>query len=316
MPRRLRCKRRHIAKAVYRRPLVTAVLVALVVVPSLTTAIRRARSTTQGRAETRTAASTRAVSDTPIEASTATNRRRTVFPYSVIPGGVNSVDELQKVIALDPVVADHYRSFDLSQARIERLTAPRFAHVSYRVGEHVYWTRRPLVISAGERVITDGKNIARTRCGNQIASQPGETLAAEPSEHSLDTPSAPVEPCPSASTTCAPLGLPVLPFGPRVSAPEFVPPPAGLAAPIGPPPLIVTPSSVIDPSAVPTVSGTPADDPPADIPGGSGTNPTLNPSAPVPVPEPSSVILMLTGGGGFLIRWLTVKRRAEHSNRS
>jgi hypothetical protein len=113
---------------------------------------------------------------------------RPVFPYSVVPGGVDSVEELKKAIAADPVVAEHYKNFDLSKARVERLDGPRVAHVSYRIGEHVYWTRKTMVIPAGERVISDGTSLARTRCGNQIADEPGTTSAAEPPETVLNTP--------------------------------------------------------------------------------------------------------------------------------
>jgi uncharacterized membrane protein YgcG len=114
--------------------------------------------------------------------------QRAVFPYSVVPGGVESVTELQKAIATDPVVADHYKGFDLSKARVERLATPRVAHVSYRVGDRVYWTRKPLVLPAGERVITDGTRVARTRCANQVANLPGVTSPAEPAPAILDTP--------------------------------------------------------------------------------------------------------------------------------
>lgn len=113
---------------------------------------------------------------------------RPVYPYSVIPGGVDSVAELKSAIDRDPVVAEHYRDFDVSKARVERLETPKIAHVSYRIGNDVYWTRKQLVLPAGERVITDGKHIARTRCGNQVADTPAVTSPAEPAANVLDTP--------------------------------------------------------------------------------------------------------------------------------
>jgi hypothetical protein len=111
-----------------------------------------------------------------------------VYPYSVIPGGVDSVEALKAAIHRDPVVAEHYREFDLSKARVERLETPQLAHVSYRIGNSVFWTRKQLVLPAGERVISDGTHIARTRCGNQLAATPATTSAAEPSARELDTP--------------------------------------------------------------------------------------------------------------------------------
>ena len=124
----------------------------------------------------------------PLNASLPGVPQRAVFPYSVVPGGVESVSELRKAIATDPVVAAHYKGFNLSKARMERLGTPQVAYVSYRVGDHVYWTRKPLVLPAGERVITDGSRIARTRCANQVANLPGATSPAEPAAAALDTP--------------------------------------------------------------------------------------------------------------------------------
>ena len=113
---------------------------------------------------------------------------RAVYPYSIIAGGARSVDELKHAIAADPVVAAHYAGFDLENAHAVRLEQPRLAHVSYRIGSAVYWTRKPLLIRAGETVLTDGVRTARTRCGNQLAETPGEVSPAEPVPSELDTP--------------------------------------------------------------------------------------------------------------------------------
>ena len=113
---------------------------------------------------------------------------RAVYPYSIIEGGARSAEELKQAIAADPVVAAHYADFDLENTKVVRLEQPKLAHVSYRLGNAVYWTRKPLVIGAGETVLTDGVHIARTRCANQLADMPGETSAAEPALAVLDTP--------------------------------------------------------------------------------------------------------------------------------
>jgi hypothetical protein len=91
-----------------------------------------------------------------------------VYPDSIIGEGANSVDELQRAIAGDPVLADHYADFDLAKTKVVRLDQPKIAHVSYRVGNSVYWTRKPLVIPAGETVLSDGTHMALTRNGNQL----------------------------------------------------------------------------------------------------------------------------------------------------
>jgi len=113
---------------------------------------------------------------------------RAVYPYSIIAGGARSADELKHAIAADPVVAAHYAGFDLENVHAIRLEQPRLAHVSYRIGSAVYWTRKPLLIGAGETVLTDGVRTARTRCGNQLAETPGEVSPAEPAPAELDTP--------------------------------------------------------------------------------------------------------------------------------
>jgi hypothetical protein len=113
---------------------------------------------------------------------------REVYPYSIIAGGARSVDELKQAIAGDPVVAAHYADFDLENTHAVRLEQPKLAHVSYRIGNAVYWTRKPLLIGAGETVLTDGVRIARTRCGNQLAETPGEISPLEPAPDVLDTP--------------------------------------------------------------------------------------------------------------------------------
>jgi hypothetical protein len=123
--------------------------------------------------------------DLPAVPAAATER--TVYPYSIIAGGARGVDELKQAIAGDPVVAAHYAGFDLEKTHAVRLEQPKLAHVSYRIGNAVYWTRRALLIQAGETVLTDGVRIARTRCGNQLADTPGEISTEEPVPAVLDT---------------------------------------------------------------------------------------------------------------------------------
>ena len=122
------------------------------------------------------------------EVAAASLAERPVYPYSIVAGGAASVDELKKAIDSDPVVAGHYENFDLSKTRVEKLTKPKVMYVSYRMGNDIYWTRKPLVIRAGEKVLTDGENIARTRCANQLSLIPGPTSEFEPPAVTLDTP--------------------------------------------------------------------------------------------------------------------------------
>src|SRR5207237_2988788 len=86
--------------------------------------------------------------------------------------------ELKWVAEHDPVVAAHYAGFDYDHARVVRLVLARTAYVSYRIGGHVYWTRRRVTIHKGEKVITDGKITARARCANRIEELPQQATAS------------------------------------------------------------------------------------------------------------------------------------------
>ena len=97
---------------------------------------------------------------------------RLVYPYSVVPGGVASPEEVAEAMLRDPVVARHYAGFDPKRARVETLRQPRLAYVSYRIKDRVFFTRKPVRLYAGEQVITDGRTTIRARCGNKVEEAP------------------------------------------------------------------------------------------------------------------------------------------------
>jgi hypothetical protein len=114
---------------------------------------------------------------------------RYVYPYSVIPGGVLSREELASVIGNDPVVAEHYARFAVDQGKIIHANETQFMHVSYRLRNKVYWTSKKIKIPKGESLITDGKDVARTRCGNMVSAVPMEPMAEEePAVETFDMP--------------------------------------------------------------------------------------------------------------------------------
>lgn len=113
---------------------------------------------------------------------------RRLYPYSVIPGGLTSTEELRSAVKNDPVVARHYEGFELARTRIVALQRPLSAYVSYRIGEDVFWTRHKLNLATGETVVSDGARMARTRCGNRISETPQLPISAkEPSSESLES---------------------------------------------------------------------------------------------------------------------------------
>lgn len=198
--------------------------------------------------------------------------RRVVYPYSIIPGGVESAKELQNAVANDPVVAAHYQGFDHVKARVLRLNHARTVYVSYRRGNDVFWTSKRMRLAKGETVITDGEHTLRTRCGNQISEIPRAPVApaaTEPLSETLETP---------------------LFFG---VTPPFEPP---LVSPLVTEIQPTTPEGetggIFIPPIVPIIVG-----------GGGGT--PFVPQPPPPVPEPATLVLLSTSlGAAWVVRKL------------
>lgn len=124
------------------------------------------------------------------------------YPYSVIPGGVRDVADLQEQAARDYVVRRHFAGFNYRRARLVRSGKIREAYLSYRVRDRVFWTRRKVRLLSAELLLTDGVITARARCGNQLSETPkSEVSEEEPAADVLDQPVAEI----------AAIG-PVLPF--------------------------------------------------------------------------------------------------------
>lgn len=202
-----------------------------------------------------------------------------VYPLSVVPGGVSSPEQLRSAMAADPVVARHYAGFSLRATRVIQLEAPRLAYVSYRRGNDIFWTRHKVRIPAGERLLSDGANLARTRCGNRLSDVPqNPTSPKDPAPEVMDhpVPQPPpliLDPEPLFSEEWAPQQ----PYSP-------LPPPAGLA----PPPAGVDPPFDFGYGPFPFPLGAPL--------GSSGREPLTPPVAPpVATPEPATFVLLLVG---------------------
>jgi hypothetical protein len=175
---------------------------------------------------------------------------RPVYPYSIIPGGVEDAKELKWVAEHDPVVAAHYAGFDYDHARVVRLTLAQTVFLSYRIGNHIYWTRHRVTLHKGEKVLTDGKMTARTKCANRVEEVPQQaTSEAEPPIQKFDKPLPPV-----GSATQAPpvpfqsalLNRPAAPgVGPMAPLTLYDPVTGGSWVPVSPPPI---PSNLCSPS--------------------------------------------------------------------
>jgi len=212
----------------------------------------------------------------------STHPGRIIYPYSVIPGGVRTIQDLRAAIAHDPVVSSHYAAFHMSRARIVRLDHERLMHVSYRIGNQVYWTKRTMKLAKGETVITDGEHTARTRCGNQIAELvPSPVSAAEPTPDELDTPALPH----------------AVEFNNPARVNEVFPPVEGEA-----PPEIPTESNPSSGGQTPPVLVGPVSTNPVPYVPLPGTPPVVH------VPEPGTATLLLTA---FPTLWLLRRRRSK-----
>jgi hypothetical protein len=194
--------------------------------------------------------------------------------------------ELRVALQNDPLGAKHYAMFKVSSSCVVRLVRDRRAYVSYRLGDHIYWTSHQVTLHAGEALLTDGVHLARTRCGNRISDSPQTpTHPSEPAESLLNSPIAPI--------------LPELVIEPLGGDPSFRDGPLALA--------LLT-ASRIDPPLSPSPSPTPGFISPyasinccASPKGSTGTPsvpvaPVIPPAQPGPAstPEPATGVLLAT----------------------
>jgi hypothetical protein len=163
-------------------------------------------------------------------------RVASVYPYSVVPGGVKDPDSLRVAAARDYVVRRHYAQFNYSQAHLMRAAEAREVYLSYRIRNTVFWTRNKIRLHPGELLLTDGKITARARCGNQISdTAKPEVSNEEPAEDVIDEPVAALEPGPSIPMRpmLAPPDLPAgQPVPPQLFASAFIFPYVPVGVPI------------------------------------------------------------------------------------
>ena len=233
---------------------------------------------------------------------------RPVYPYSVIPHGVESQQELQTAIHQDPVVTAHYSDFRVRAAHSIRLPREQQFFVSYRVGNQIFWTRKKITLHAGEMLLTDGEHLARTRCGNRLSEVPATpTAPSEPTDRSFDTPVVPLRP----EFTSEPIpGSPVWPdSSPAIfllssnPTPQPAPTPGGFIPP-------TIPIFCCDTSSGPWPTPNSPKPTPPQPPPYSPSQPPSSPEPPAPpiaTPEPGALTL---AAAGLLL--LLVVRRLRH----
>jgi hypothetical protein len=253
---------------------------------------------------------------------------RKVYRYSIVPGGVYSGEELEQARRIDPVVAAHYVDFG-SEAEVRQLNSDAFVYVSYRKANRVYWSAQKHKIPKGEKILTDGKHMARTRCGNRLSLTPQKPVGnVEPPElnQAEDGPlmaSLPIPPLFLPAGVATPHLLP----GSTGAGPAAGPAPvsgltpgtAGGEAPVGGPvPVILPPGApIVGPvlPGVPTVPITPVCPPSGSIQRSGLLARAVDPNAPVcpvtpitpvtptPVPEPAAWGLLFLSSLGAGLLW-------------
>jgi hypothetical protein len=323
---RRRLRKGRVALAIF------AVLALLVGIPVGWSALNRRHHSNSSRA------STKRVILNNSRPSGAREPRR-VFKYSVVPGGVNSPEQLTEAADRDATVRDHYQGIYLSQVTKTQLDQDMSAYVSYRLKNKIYWTQKKIRLHKGELVLTDGEHMVRGRCGNRISVLPvGSGAGPEPAEPQFDVEeptevklvvaAAPVPAKPTASDSRPPVSA----FVPPVAGVKAVPTPEKVASrrlfPILAPIAILagnslaaahsTGSSGISPVNPPASHGSspvvvPAADPPSPprirVP---ILRPPPSSGPPITVaPEPSAYFGLLSIGLG----WLVVRSRRNRAQR-
>jgi hypothetical protein len=220
---------------------------------------------------------------------------RAVYRHSVVPGGVRSPEEIAYVVQRDPVVAAHYKNIIPQLMRNQRLQQPLLAHVSYRLGNKVYWTKKPVQLPTNEPVMTDGTTTIRERCGNLISMEPLAPVSdEEPALPSFDLPMDPME-FAWMRLDYTPPGIPSKPVPGSASLRSV---PFAVPGPTGAPGLRA--------GEQPGEPSTQTVDPPAD---------TFTPvEVPLPVPEPNTLTLFGLAGAAGIAHYFRKRAQARARN--
>jgi hypothetical protein len=230
---------------------------------------------------------------------------RKVYRFSVIPGGAYSSEEVARARRVDAVVRTHYSDFgEVVSSR--RMQADTYLYVSYRKADRVFWSIRKHRIPKGELVLTDGKHLARARCGNRLSITPQQPTLPDRQmpQETLDQLEAPqnialATPTPPVFDTEYDVAAP--PFAAQPAAPAFassaanLPPvlPAGLSNALTQYPM--TPGFLFPYGGAASISnGTTA-----TTSSGGAPAPLVIPG--IVVPEPFSAGMLLAGAACMLL---------------
>jgi hypothetical protein len=260
-------------------------LVAACVVVIRLVSNRQSASQEEGKAAPSAASNTAYLAEFQRAPQIQARSRRLVYPYSIVPGGVSSAEELRQAATHDSVVANHYAGFNYRRAHLIEVKQAQKVYLSYRLHNKVYWTVRQASLHPGEKLLTDDNLTARARCGNQVSVLPQVTTSPEePTLAELDRPDAiasGIEGLPASPDSRLAVD-PGMPLGPSR------PGPTGIAG--GGPPGVFVPPPIGGGGGGPGGGG-------GGNGGGGGGG-----GHPPETPEPGTVVLVLSGAGIIFAR--------------
>lgn len=102
---------------------------------------------------------------------------------------IHSVADFQKTVQNDAVLAAHFSGFNWENAKLGKQPTDVWTYVSYRKGDIIRRTSKPVKLPKGDGYISDGTRTVRTFCCNdyEVAPAPIKVSLAEPVER-VDAP--------------------------------------------------------------------------------------------------------------------------------
>lgn len=95
---------------------------------------------------------------------------------------IHSVKDFRNIVEKDPVLSSHFEGFNWQAAHLGKQDAEAWTYVTYRKGAIIRSTSKPIKLPKGDEYITDGTRMVRTFCCNDyvVAAPPPTDSAAGP----------------------------------------------------------------------------------------------------------------------------------------
>ncbi|QEM69820.1 PEP-CTERM sorting domain-containing protein [Geobacter sp. FeAm09] len=117
---------------------------------------------------------------------------------------IHSVKDFRNTVEKDPVLASHFEGFNWQAAHLGQQDSAVWTYVSYRKDDVIRMTSRPVKLPKGDTYITDGTRTVRTFCCNDyVAAPPPNSASADPVER-VDSPARRVAPARNVATRTPP----------------------------------------------------------------------------------------------------------------